>query len=54
MKENFYVVEIGTFLGESLKLIGDICEKNIENYTIISIDPYKTFEKSEKKYWLAY
>tara|TARA_B100001027_G_C16230635_1_gene314390 strand:- start:252 stop:890 length:639 start_codon:yes stop_codon:yes gene_type:complete len=49
VKENFYVVEIGTFLGESLKLIGDICEKNIENYTIISIDPYKTFEKVGKK-----
>ena len=47
IKENFIFVEIGSYLGESLKLFGNEIHKNIKNYLLISIDPYSTIEKEK-------
>mgnify|MGYP003952475415 CR=1 FL=1 len=38
--EKFIFVEIGSYLGESLKLYGNQIEKKLKNYLLISIDPY--------------
>ena len=38
--EQFIFVEIGSYLGESLKLFGNIIEKKFKNFLLISIDPY--------------
>ena len=47
--ETFFLVEIGSYLGESLKLWGDICEKNLKNYIIIFIYSNKKFEQVGKE-----
>ena len=49
-KERFVLVEIGSYLGESLDLWGDILEKKLDNnFLIISIDPYTTFVSESDK-----
>ena len=49
-KQNFIFVEIGSYLGESLDLWGDILEKKLDNnFLIISIDPYTTFVSESDK-----
>ena len=39
-EEQFVFVEIGSYLGESLKLYGNNINKKLKNYLVISIDPY--------------
>ena len=46
-QEKFMLLEIGTYMGESLELFGNILNKNLRNYLIVAIDPYSEFA-SEK------
>jgi hypothetical protein len=39
----FLFLEIGSYLGESLKMFGNILDKQLNNYLIISIDPFKKY-----------
>ena len=49
-KERFVFVEIGTYMGESLELWGDLLEQKLENnFLIISIDPYIDFASEGDK-----
>ena len=51
-KQNFIFVEIGSYLGESLELWGDLLEKRLkDNFQIISIDPYKNYVSETDKNW---
>ena len=54
-KRKFILVEIGTYLGESLELWGDILEQKLENnFLIISIDPYKYYaSKADADYFFS-
>ena len=37
----FILLEVGSYLGESLELFGDVLQKEIpNNFIIISVDPY--------------
>ena len=49
--EKFVFVEIGSYLGESLKLFGNEINKQLKNFIIISIDPYSSFinKKNDKE-----
>ena len=51
-KRKFILVEIGSYLGESLELWGDLLEKKLKNnFLIISIDPYTYYASdSDKNY----
>ena len=51
-KRKFILVEIGTYLGESLELWGDILEQKLKNnFLVISIDPYKYYaSKADSDY----
>ena len=49
-KERFILIEIGTYMGESLELWGDILEKKLgNNFLIISVDPYTPFASKGDK-----
>jgi len=49
-KEKFILVEVGSYLGESLEFWGDILEEKIkDNFLIISIDPYSSYSSQEDK-----
>ena len=51
-KERFVLVEIGSYLGESLDLWGDILEKKLDNnFLIISIDPFTAYVSESDKNW---
>jgi len=39
----FLLLEIGSYMGESLKMFGNTLDKNLDNYLVISIDPYKKY-----------
>lgn len=39
----FLFLEIGSYLGESLKMFGNILDKQLNNYLIVSIDPFKKY-----------
>ena len=39
----FILLEIGSYMGESLKMFGNVLEKNLDNYLVISIDPFKKY-----------
>ncbi len=48
--ETFIFVEIGSYLGESLKLFGNRIGNELENFLLISIDPYSEFlDKNDKE-----
>lgn len=49
-KGNFMFLEIGSFLGESIELFGNILNNSEIDFTIISIDPYTKYnsEKDEQ------
>ena len=52
IKDRFILVEIGSYLGESLNLWGDLLEKELgNNYLIISIDPYLSYVSESDKNW---
>lgn len=40
IRKTFFLLEIGSYLGESLKFWGDILESHNVDFQIISIDPY--------------
>ena len=42
-REKFIFVEIGNYLGESLKLYGNHIHNKLDDYLLISIDPYVTY-----------
>lgn len=42
-RNTFILLEIGSYLGESLELFGDILNKSETQFLIISIDPYKKY-----------
>ena len=48
--DQFIFVEIGSYLGESLKLFGNNIHNKLQNYLLISIDPYSpdAINKGEK------
>lgn len=46
-RKKFFVLEIGSYLGESLELFGDICENENIDFHIISIDPYKIYNSKK-------
>ena len=49
-KERFILVEVGSYLGESLDLWGDILEKKLDNnFLIISIDPFTSYVSESDK-----
>ena len=50
-KGKFVFVEIGSYLGESLKLFGNVIQKQLNDFIIISIDPYSSFinKKDDKE-----
>ena len=43
----FMLLEIGSFLGESLELFGNILEKNNIDFNIISLDPYREYNSKQ-------
>ena len=51
LNEKFVFVEVGSYLGESLKLFGNEINKQLKNFIIISIDPYSSFinKKDDKE-----
>ena len=51
--EKFILVEIGSYLGESLEVWGDILERTLKNnFLIISIDPYIYYASDTDKNYL--
>lgn len=52
IKDRFILIEIGSYLGESLNLWGDLLEKELgNNFIIISIDPYLPYVSDLDKNW---
>ena len=51
INDSFVFVEIGSYLGESLKLFGNEINKQLKNFIVISIDPYSSFinKKDDKE-----
>ena len=39
----FLLLEVGSYMGESLKMFGNVLDKNLEQYLIISIDPFMRY-----------
>ena len=49
-KKRFILIEIGSYMGESLELWGDLLEEKLgNNFLIISIDPYIDYASEEDK-----
>ena len=47
-EDKFILVEVGSFLGESLELWGDLLEQRIkDNFLIINVDPYNNYVSNE-------
>ena len=39
----FLLLEVGSYLGESLKMFGNVLDENLDQYLIISIDPFRKY-----------
>ena len=46
-RKKFYLLEIGSYLGESLELFGNICDSENIDYLVVSVDPYKIYNTKD-------